>query len=39
VGHMVELNAVELVLEGSHGFAVGLHLVIMAASVLHDLID
>jgi hypothetical protein len=38
-GHMVELDAVELVLEGSHGFAVGLHLVVMAARVLHDMID
>jgi hypothetical protein len=36
---MVELDAVELVLEGSYGFAVGLHLVIMAARVFHDLID
>jgi hypothetical protein len=36
---MVELNAIELVLEGPHGLAVGLHLVVMAARVLHDLID
>jgi hypothetical protein len=36
---MIELDAVELVLEGPHGLAVGLHLVIMAARVLHDLID
>jgi hypothetical protein len=36
---MVLLDAVELVLEGSHGFAVGLHLVVMAARALHDLID
>jgi hypothetical protein len=36
---MVELDAVELVLEGSHGIAVGLHLVVVAACVLHDLID
>jgi hypothetical protein len=36
---MVELDAVELVLEGSHSFAVGLHLVVMAARILHDLID
>jgi hypothetical protein len=36
---MIELDAVELVLEGSHGFAVGLHLVVMAARALHDLID
>jgi hypothetical protein len=38
-GHVVELNAVKLVFEGSHGLAVGLHLVVMAARVLHDLID
>jgi hypothetical protein len=36
---MVEPDVVELVLEGSHGFAVGLHLVVVAARVLHDLID
>jgi hypothetical protein len=36
---MVMLDVVELVLEGSHGFAVGLHLVVVAACVLHDLID
>jgi hypothetical protein len=36
---MVELDAVKLVFEGSHGLAVGLHLVVMAARVLHDLID
>jgi hypothetical protein len=38
-GHMVELDVVKLVLKGSHGFAVVLHLVVMAARVLHDLID
>jgi hypothetical protein len=38
-GHVVELDAVKLVFEGSYGFAVGLHLVVMAACVLHDLID
>jgi hypothetical protein len=36
---MVELDAVELVLEGPHGLAVSLHLVIVAARVLHNLID
>jgi hypothetical protein len=36
---MVELDAVEGVLEGSHGFAVSLHLIVVAARVLHDLID
>jgi hypothetical protein len=36
---VVELDAVELVFEGSHGFAVSLHLVVVAARVLHDLID
>jgi hypothetical protein len=38
-GHVVELDAVKLVFEGSHGLAVGPHLVVMAARVLHDLID
>jgi hypothetical protein len=38
-GHVVELDAMKLVFEGSHGLAVGLHLVVMAARVLHDLID
>jgi hypothetical protein len=38
-GYVVELDAVELVFEGSHGLAVGLHLIVMAARVLHDLID
>jgi hypothetical protein len=36
---MIELDAVEFVFEGPHGFAVSLHLVVMAARVLHDLID
>jgi hypothetical protein len=38
-GHVVELDAVKFVFEGSHGLAVGLHLIIMAARILHDLID
>jgi hypothetical protein len=38
-GYVVELDAVKLVFEGLHGLAVGLHLVVMAAHVLHDLID
>jgi hypothetical protein len=38
-GHMVELDAVELVLEGSHVLAVGLHLVVVTGRVLHDLIN
>jgi hypothetical protein len=38
-GHVVELDAVKLAFEGSHGLAVGLHLVIVAARILHDLID
>jgi hypothetical protein len=36
---VIELDAVELVLEGPHGLAVRLHLVVVAARVLHDLID
>jgi hypothetical protein len=38
-GHVIELDAVEFVFEGSHGLAVGLHLVVMAARVLHDLVN
>jgi hypothetical protein len=36
---VVQLDAVELVLEGSHGFAVCFHRVIVAARVFHDLVD
>jgi hypothetical protein len=36
---VVELYAVELVLEGPRGFAVRLHLVVVTARVLHDLVD
>jgi hypothetical protein len=38
-GHVIKLDAVELVLEGAHGLAVCLHLVVVAACVLHDLVD
>jgi hypothetical protein len=36
---VVKLYAVELDLEGPHGIAVRLHLVVVAARVLHDLVD
>jgi hypothetical protein len=36
---MVELDAVELIFEGSYGVAVGLHLVVMTTRVLHDLVN
>jgi hypothetical protein len=36
---VIELDAVELVLEGMHGVAVGLHLVVVATRVLHDLVN
>jgi hypothetical protein len=36
---VVELDAVKLVLEGPHGLAVRLHLVVVAARVFHDLVD
>jgi hypothetical protein len=36
---VVEFYAVELVFEGPHRFAVRLHLVVVTARVLHDLID
>jgi hypothetical protein len=38
-GHVVEFDAIELVLEGSHGLAVCLHLIVVAARVFHDLVD
>jgi hypothetical protein len=38
-GDMIELDAVELVLEGPYGVAIGLHLVIVATRVLHDLVN
>jgi hypothetical protein len=37
--HMIELDAVELVLEGPHGLAVRVHLIVVAARVFHDLVD
>jgi hypothetical protein len=37
--HVVEFYAIELVLEGPHGFAIRLHLVVVAARVLHDLVN
>jgi hypothetical protein len=36
---VIKLDAIELVLEGPHGLAVCLHLVVVAACVLHDLVD
>jgi hypothetical protein len=36
---VVKLYAVELVLEGSYGLAVCLHLVVVTARILHDLVD
>jgi hypothetical protein len=38
-GNVIELDAVELVLEGSHGIAVGLHLIVVTAHILHDLVN
>jgi tRNA (Thr-GGU) A37 N-methylase len=38
-GHVVELDVVEHVLEGLHGLAVCLHLIVVAAHVFHDLVD
>jgi hypothetical protein len=38
-GHVIELDAIELVLEGSHGLAIRFHLVIMATRILHDLVN
>jgi hypothetical protein len=36
---MIKLYAVELVFEGPYSIAVRLHLVIMTARILHDLVD
>jgi hypothetical protein len=36
---VIELDAVELVLESVHGVAIGLHLVIMETRILHDLVN
>jgi hypothetical protein len=37
--HVVEFYAIELILEGSHTFAIRLHLVVVTARILHDLVD
>jgi hypothetical protein len=37
--HVIELDAVELVLEGSYDLAIRFHLVIVAARILHDLVN
>jgi hypothetical protein len=36
---VVELDAIELVLEGSYSIAVCFHLVVVAARILHDLVN
>jgi hypothetical protein len=36
---VIELDAIELILKGVHGVAVGLHLVVMATRVLRDLVN
>jgi hypothetical protein len=35
----MELDVIQLVLEGPYGVAIGLHLVIVTARVLHDLVN
>jgi hypothetical protein len=37
--HVVKFYAIELVLEGSHSLAVCLHLVVVTARILHNLVD
>jgi predicted histidine transporter YuiF (NhaC family) len=39
VGHVVELDAVDLVFEGSHGLAVRFHLIVVTARIFHDLVN
>jgi hypothetical protein len=36
---VIELDAIKFVLEGTHGVAIGLHLVVVATRVLHDLVN
>jgi hypothetical protein len=36
---VIELYAIEFILKGAHGVAVCHHLVIVAARILHDLVD
>jgi hypothetical protein len=36
---VIELDAVEFVLEGTHSVAVCLHLLVVATRVLHDLVN
>jgi hypothetical protein len=36
---VVELDDVELILEGPHSLAVCLHLIVVVARVFHDLVD
>jgi hypothetical protein len=38
-GHVIKLYAVELVFEGPHDIAVCLHLIVVTARILHDLVD
>jgi hypothetical protein len=38
-GYVIVFDAVELVLEGPHGLAVRLHLIVVGARVFHDLVD
>jgi hypothetical protein len=36
---VIELNAVEFILEGAHNIAVCFHLLVVIARVLHDLVN
>jgi hypothetical protein len=38
-GHVVELDVVELVLEGPHCLAVRIHLIVVATRIFHDVVD
>jgi hypothetical protein len=38
-GFVIELDVVELVLEGMHGVIISFHLFVVAARILHDLIN
>jgi hypothetical protein len=36
---MIELDVVELVLEGAHGIVISFHLLVVIARILHDMVD
>jgi hypothetical protein len=39
VGDVIELDAIELILDRAHDIAIGFHLLVVIACVLHDLVN